>query len=104
MVGHPEVILRPPVRARPCLGELRQPFPIQRGTTSRVAFTYRLIPWGQRRARRERSPGVVELSLERNFDRTLSQLERVQPQLLGSSEDTNWSRVFWRMNPRTTQC
>jgi hypothetical protein len=29
--GHPEVILRPSARARSCLGELRQPFPMQIG-------------------------------------------------------------------------
>jgi len=30
-VGHAEVILRPPARARSCLGELRQPFPMALG-------------------------------------------------------------------------
>jgi hypothetical protein len=30
-IVHPEVILRPPARARSCLGELRQPFPMQIG-------------------------------------------------------------------------
>ena len=29
--GHPEVILRPSAHARSCLGELRQPFPMQIG-------------------------------------------------------------------------
>jgi len=39
IVKNPEVILRPPARARSCPGELRQLFPMQIGNEYRQVFT-----------------------------------------------------------------